>query len=176
MKRRTTAEAVAERKVEKPMETKNGVKLSPPWVEYVNELNALFGQDPEVTIAYDGDAMEVKLLVKNPNKADALARILPLEKEYGNVKLKVTVVPGNADMTREQIYRAAFEGNPVFAQAVTVDGISSNSFTYVGFVREVVQYWNDNMADPHGNKSTLYQEIARDVFAGGDGVCFYTVQ
>ena len=51
---------------------------------------------------------------------------------------------------------------------------TTNPFVYVMFKPEVVQYWDDNLGDPHGNISTLAQEIARDVFEDGNGVYFST--
>ena len=49
-------------------------------------------------------------------------------------------------------------------------------FTYVVFKNCVVQFFNDNLNDPHGVLSTLYQDIAREVFgdcgmAGGVAYC-----
>lgn len=51
-----------------------------------------------------------------------------------------------------------------------------NSFTYVVFEKEVVQYWNDNLADYNGLTSTLYQDLAKEIFedANLDGVYFCT--
>ena len=69
--------------------------LSPPWLNYVNEIKALFGRDPEISILYDDNANEVKLYVEGGDKANALAIILPPEKHFGNVTLKITVVPAN---------------------------------------------------------------------------------
>ena len=40
-----------------------------------------------------------------------------------------------------------------------------NSFTYVVFEKEVVQYWNDNLGDINGLRSTLYQDLAKEIFA-----------
>ena len=72
------------------------------------------------------------------------------------------------------MFRKAFEGNPAFSYAVTVGGISSNDFNYVVFKNKVVQYWNDNLGDINGNESTLYQEIAKDIFEDCTGIYFCT--
>jgi hypothetical protein len=37
--------------------------------------------------------------------------------------------------------------------------------TYVVFKNRVVQFFNDNLNDPHGVISTLYQDIADEIFA-----------
>jgi len=52
----------------------------------------------------------------------------------------------------------------------------NNPVDYVVFRNEVVQFFNDEMGDPNGLKSTLYQDIAKDVFADKDGIFFCTEQ
>ena len=45
---------------------------------------------------------------------------------------------------------------------------------YVVFKNRVVQFFNDNLNDIYGNISTLYQEIASDVFKEISGVNYCT--
>ena len=163
------------RETEKKEEKK--LKLSPPRVTYVNELNAMFGQDPEIEIEFDDNTEntpEVKLKISNQRKYEALTQLLPDEKEFGNVKMKITLIPANLKMTNDQLMRAAFEGNPAFSQVITVSGVYDNPLTYVMFEKKAVQYWNDNMSDPHGMETTLYQDIAERLFRPIDGVMYST--
>ena len=39
------------------------LKLSPPWIIYVNMVKALFGNDPEINIEYDNEIPEIRLLL-----------------------------------------------------------------------------------------------------------------
>lgn len=156
-------------------------KISPPWITYVNELNQLFMHDEECRVEYDNDDVVVKLYVDSPAKAAALAELLPNEVDYGNVSLQVQVIPANGDdefeytPTARELFEMAFANNPVFTGCVEIGGIFSNTLTYVVFKNKVVQFFNDNLNDPHGNISTLYQEIAKDVFADNiRGVCYCT--
>lgn len=144
-----------------------------PWVNYVKELEKLFELDPEVSVYYDEGKNEVKLYVDSTEKAEALMMILPKVKEFGAVKLFITIIPANETMNKADIFRAAFEGNPVFSDAVTIDVGSSNPFTYVSFKPMIAQYWCDNLGDPHGVKSTLFEDISRDLFDIG-GVYYVT--
>ena len=139
-------------------------KLSPPWINYVREISVLFGNDPDIDVSYDNDTYTVKLLVANPVKADAISKLLPTEKEFGNVILKIEVVPGNEEMTEAQLYSIAFSNNPVFSfsQEVRPQGIET-PITYIVFKKEVVQYFNDDLTDLYGNRTTLLHEIAKDV-------------
>ena len=45
------------------------VKLSAPWVTFYRELEALFGEDPDVTVKYDEKKNVVELYVENEKKA-----------------------------------------------------------------------------------------------------------
>lgn len=153
----------------------NNLKLSPPWAEFYHKIEALFGKDPDIKVVYDEDELEVKLFVEKPEKAEALTKILPTEKFFGGVCLKITVVPAdtNKEETLSSIYKTAFEGNPVLDSIVDVD-MFATTLSYVIFKKEVVQYYNDNLADAHGVTSTLYENIARDVFGNTNGIYYCT--
>lgn len=152
----------------------NNFKLSSPWANYYKKIVALFGEDPDIKIVYDEDENLLKLFVDGTDKAEAIDGLLPEEKVFGNVTMKIAIIPANTEMTKVDMFRKAFEGNPAFSYAVTVGGISSNDFNYVVFKNKVVQYWNDNLGDINGNESTLYQEIAKDIFEDCTGIYFCT--
>lgn len=151
------------------------VRISSPWVGYVHKLEELFGPDPDITVRYDDDSLTVRLYVNGDDKSTALTTLLPDTIRFGNVELRIEVIPSNDAMTRAEMYRRAFEGNPLYSRTVSVQPIATTKpFLYVMFKPEVVQYWDDNLGDPHGKISTLAQEIARDVFEDGNGVYFST--
>lgn len=150
------------------------VKMVAPWVEFYREIEALFKQDPAVNTVFDEDAKEIKLFVKGVAKADALTQLLPAEKTYGNVTVKVTVIPANEERTTIELIRDAFSGNPALNEIFTVHGAFTNDLHYVIFRKEVVQYFNDDLGDAHGVRSTLYQELAKEVIGECDNVFFCT--
>lgn len=152
------------------------LKLSPPWIEYVNEMEELFKYDKEVHVVYDDEENEVKLYVDSPAKAQALIDLLPAVQVFGNVTLTITVVPANgtAPVSKDKLFDTVFKGNGAYSFSKTVQGVFTNGLTYVVFKNRVVQYWNDNLGDIYGQRSTLYQEIAKDVFGNVDGVYFCT--
>lgn len=142
--------------------------LSAPWVTFAREISALFDDDPAIHVEYDEDNVEVKLYVEGVEKADAISQLLPVEKAFGGVTLKITVIPANEKVTTPkytELFRKAFKDNPVFENAVSVEGIFSNPITYVIFRKRVVQYYNDDLGDINGICSTLYQNIAKNIFA-----------
>lgn len=153
------------------------MKIAPPWITYVSELEQLFKYDRDVHVVYDNDEKRVCLYVDSTTKADALMNALPGEKVWGGVTLKIAVIPANdaeATVDRGSIFANIFAGNDAFSFIKTIRGIFSNNLTYVVFKNRVVQYFNDDLGDIYGNCSTLYQEIAKNVFGDQPGVFFCT--
>ena len=146
------------------------LKLCSPWNIYYKELTCLFEKDKEITIVYDEETPEIRLYVENPAKAYALSKLLPEEKVFGALILKITVIPSNEifGIPNDNLYRLAFKGNPVVDSVREIDTPFMGKITYVIFVKEVVQYFNDNIFDANGICSTLYQTIAKNVFAETD--------
>ena len=153
---------------------KKKLKLSSPWMTYYHELEALFKEDPAIKLEYNEDDNIIKLYVEGDEKADALTQILPSEKVFGSVVVKIMVIPANK-LTNSKIllFQKAFEGNPVVT-AIETYTLFNNPVTYVVFKNKVVQFFNDNLGDINGNKSTLYQDIANEIFEDHTGIFFCT--
>lgn len=150
------------------------VKLSPPWDTFVSEVIALFAQDPEVTVKYDSDNYLLKLFVSDADKAIALEKLMLKEKNFGNVTLKIEVVPPNMDtIEKEALFQKAFDGNPALSFTRSYETPFGN-VTYIVFQKKVVQFYNDQMDDINGNKSTLFENIAADVFGAEHSVFYCT--
>ena len=156
-------------------------KISPPWIIFVRMLTAMFEHDTQIGIMYDDSEKKLKLLVDNPAKAAALDFLLSNEIKFGNVALHVAVTPANAGETNfipgkdlGETFDTAFSGNPVYAYSHKVAGMYSFNMTYIVFKRNVVQFFADNLNDLHGNISTLYEDIARDVFKNDLAVAYCT--
>ena len=159
------------------------LKLSPPWCIYMSKLNALFGNDPKITVEFDEKNYEVRLFVDDGLKAEAISKLIPTVKKIGNIDLKIYVVPSNGeignnldDASAKEIFDTAFEGNPVYAYAQEVEVLYCYTVTYIVFKNKVVQFFGDNLSDIHGLISTLYQDIAYEIFedAGLNDVYYCT--
>ena len=156
------------------------LKISPPWVTYMNKLQALFDGDPQIAFNIDYENMTVALAGNNGDKNAALQRLLPSEKSFGNITLKIIVdgpISNIAFPTQKDLFDTAFTGNPAYAYSVSpsTDTWFFN-MTYVVFKNCVVQFFNDNLNDCHGLISTLYQDIAAEIFedANLNGVYYNT--
>ena len=154
------------------------LKIVSPWVNYYREIEALFGKDPDITIEFSNDEKFIKLYITGREKYEALTQLLPTEKVFGNVVLKIELIPSNKlELSKVDLFRRAFSGNPIVNDIISIDKEitgSANDFNYIVFAKEVVQYHDDSLNDPHGNRSTLYQEIAKDVFGEHGGIYFCT--
>ncbi|MBR3160079.1 MAG: hypothetical protein IKF14_13430 [Atopobiaceae bacterium] len=151
-------------------ETNVEAKLSSPWYVQVQKIKALFAYDAEVSVVYDDeDPYNVRLYVDNPTKADALDTLMPDKYEFGNVTLGVDIVPSNEEVTAEQRFRIAFDGNPVFSGSISVD-VPGGKFTYAVFEPDVAQFRNDDISSAFGVATMTYEDVARDVFTDDSGV------
>jgi len=154
--------------------------LSPPWVIFYREVAALFKYDAEVHVVYDEAENHIKLYVDDPDKAEALTRLMPTSKSFGNITVKISVVPANAseiDLSAasvEELFDVAFDGNGAYAFSKSITGIYAPNLTYIVWRKQVVQYWTDDLGDYYGQTSTLYQNIAKDIFGETEGVFFST--
>lgn len=153
------------------------LKLSPPWIIFYRDVEAMFKYDPEVKVIYDDDKKELSLYVESSAKADALIKILPREKAFGNVKVGISIYAADdtpVEASDKSIYATAFEGNAALATVEEVKGLFATTITYVVFRKQVIQYYSDNLADYYGNRSCLYQDIANEIFEPNDHVFFCT--
>lgn len=153
------------------------VNLSPPWIIYYKEVDAFFAYDPEVKVLFDEDDLVLRLYVENSAKANALNHLLPTEKDFGGVILKIQIIPANTALTGNpafSIIQAAFANNPIVKDIKVIHGIFAYDLNYVLFEKTVVQYFTDNLGDYNGFCSTLYENIARDIFENVDGVFYCT--
>lgn len=153
------------------------INLFSPWVIYYKKLEALFGKDKDIKMSFDNDELTVSMFINSQDKYEALSQLLPDEQQFGNVTLKIQLIPANLNTSKIDVFRKAFNGNPVVTDIISIsrDVIdTTNDFNYVVFKKEVVQYHDDSLDDPHGNCSTLYQEIAKEVFGNHGGIYFCT--
>ena len=154
---------------------KEKLKLSSPWEIFYKEVEAMFKRDKSVRTEFDNENMVIKLFVEGTDKADALDTLLPSEKAFGNITVKIEVIPANNNNpTDVELFTRAFKDNPILEYVSNGNKEITSGNTYVVFKKDVVQYYNDSLNDINGICSTLYQDVAKDVFEKRSGVYFCT--
>lgn len=155
---------------------KEKVNLSSPWVIYYRKLESFFELDPDVEVILEGVEEYqpvIRLYVDNTRKADALQELLPNEKKFGNVKVPIIVIPSNNTSSKLDLLKVALEGNEAVVDIETVPTVFDD-ITYIIFEKEVVQYFADDLGDLHGINSTLYQDLAKEIFGESSNIHFCT--
>ena len=153
--------------------------LSAPWTIYYRQIQALFDEDSDINVVFDEKDFSVKLYVENQEKADVLADLLPSKQVFGNVTLNIKVIPANeelnevADINDIQKFETLFDGNNAVSFVEKIQ-IQTNPMFFIVFKKEVVQFFVDDISDIHGLCSTLYQDLAKELFEHHDGVYFCT--
>ena len=151
------------------------VGMSSPWINLYHKIDVMFANDPGVTVEYDEEKTDIKLYVEDNDKAYALSKLLPTKRVFGNVTVTITVIPANnTNESLMELFQKAFEGNPAVERFQTGADPITSDFNYVVFQKKVVQFFDDNLSDPNGYSSTLYQDIAKDIFEDHAGVFFCT--
>ena len=143
------------------------MKLSPPWITYFHKVQALFEKDNSITVDFDESNCCLNIIVKEDiEKGEAIQKLFPSEKVFGNniMKINVVTIQEPKQIPTAQIFANAFKNNPVVEDVINKSDILRNDQTYIMFQNKVVQFFNDDIYDYNGVCTTLYQNIAKDVF------------
>lgn len=145
------------------------LKLAPPWITYINMLQALFDGDPQIAFNINNQERSITIACNNGLKNAALLLLLPVERTWGNITWTINIdgpIANKIFTSPVELFNTVFEKNPAFSQCVAPaeEGYFYIDFCYVIFKNCVVQFFNDNLNDAHGVISTLYQDIAAIIF------------
>ncbi|KAA0252489.1 MAG: hypothetical protein EDX89_18110 [Acidobacteria bacterium] len=161
-----------------------GSAVSPPQYRQQRVIRGSVGASPLVSVGEvveTSGAYRVDVACASLEVARGVSFLLRKDYDFGGLVLRVRVldergnvvevdesgITGDPVEASREYLSAALDGNPLF------DSLSAGFFAPVTvLVRpEVVQFWNDNLADPHGNESLLaaeaFAECARESFLGG---------
>lgn len=151
------------------------LNLADPWIIYWRQLKELFWGDEEIDIFYNDEEKRITIRVDNTDKYNALNLLLPGEKEFGNVKIGIVVIPSNlGQKSRADYIKDLFKNNPEISRIQTIENVFGNPVTYVAFRPDIVQYPADNLHDINGNKTTLREDLARELLGEEEGIAFCT--
>lgn len=150
-------------------------EMASPWMIYFRKLDTFFRNDDSVNVTFDKDNNAIKIYVTGEAKAEALGKLLPSRKSFGNVIIDIIIYPANTSTkSRMELLKTALEGNKAVSYIRSMSIASLNDFNFIVFVPKVVQYYNDDTSDINGICSTLYQDLAKDLFGEQAGIFFCT--
>ena len=156
----------------------SGLGVIAPWYEYQKQIKALFERDPQIIVGevYEPQGGEVNyafdIEVRSHEKFEALEKLLPATKEFGNVSLGIVLYDEENLIGVQDVvatYRALFRDNPIVQDIAVVPDQFGTPQLYILFKPEVIQYFRDELTDYNGLFSGLAQDIAKDVFADDTG-------
>ena len=156
------------------------IGLVSPWIGLYREACAFFKHDKTVHVIFDDENKSLNFYVDDAEKAAALGVLLPSTMEFGNVTVAINVVPANGEAVdcgedkMVELLSKAFKDNAAVVAIKHVHGFADFTANYVIFADEVVQYYTDDIGDYFGVNSTLYEDIARDLFGPINGLFFST--
>ena len=150
-------------------------KLSPPWYKTWNMLKVLFKDDAEVEISdivkpADSSQYLIYLDCTTPEKAFALANILKTTYHFGKVTLFLKFrVPNGKKLTDKpnSLYDTALEAfasTPAITDIKKCQDMFGDTFVVIEFVKEIVQFYNDELLDFYGNYNGTYLDVAKELF------------
>ncbi|MFZ3589950.1 hypothetical protein ACOI1C_11875 [Bacillus sp. DJP31] len=118
----------------------------------------------------------IPILVEDQEIAEALATILTLQKDLGNLTIFVAVLsqgqlvsPIGSNLTPEDIvklYTTAFETNRFFKSVVAQEVFLGDVSVFPVFKKSVIQFFNDDLSDLFRHFNAVAAEVFRDVLRG----------
>lgn len=158
--------------------TEQNVKLSPPWDGHMSMLASFFAGDGRVKVGYCDDTRTGTIEVLDSRMYDALSQVLRTSIRFGNVTLKLNLVPKFEPkvcpkMTDLEALKVVLAQNPAFSK-VKVQKAAAGAFVFVLFKPVVLQWYNDNLGNPWKLTTSTHELQADRVFKRGLGVSFTT--
>ena len=149
--------------------------IEAPWYEFNKKVKALFEKDPDILVGdlqpATGGSIQYgfDIEVRDHKKFLALDRVIPKEKQFGNVTVGICLYDeenGFGDEDILSLYKTIFEGNGIVKDVKEADDFAGTHHGYIRFKPEVIQFFNDDTSDYEGRWSGLAQDIARELFSG----------
>lgn len=148
----------------------NNLKMQSPWQSFQGKVKALFENDHLIEV---GDLIDngngsyiLPIEVKKHTKYEALARLLPRNMIFGNIKVEIQLYDTENGLSSSEeiakLFEAAFEGNAIFRDVKVAQDMTGTLHNFVRFEPVVLQFFNDDLSDYNGNWSGLAMDIARD--------------
>ena len=160
------------------MSKKGDVGLSPPQFSLQRRIAYTVGASGGVSVSQPSADNVITITALDPAAATALANVLPLQYDFGGIKVTIVVKDGTGTVhnpiliepTLDQAsgwLQAALAGNPYAIGVRFVPkqplGPPSGGKLYGVLTPSVIQYYNDNTNDPYSFEHYVAQDLFADV-------------
>ena len=159
------------------MNDEKSVRLSPPQYTYFKFLKYSIGNDPCVDVLdieeVAGGNYLIPIHVKSLEKARALATILNLHKNYGNINICIEIYYCNRVVAPIEnieninsllrIIKQALNTNCYFEFVKAAEVIPGYNSIFPVFKKEVIQFFNDDLSDLYANFNGVAADVFREV-------------
>lgn len=145
------------------------IGLEAPWNSYHKKIFNLFDGDSEVSVdsemkkTEDGN-FEFTISSKNGDKLYAIERILGSGQSFSGAKVRIKYGYENSqEEDWASIWERAFSGNPHFREVIRYDVPILGKGAFAVFNRDIISFYNDNLADYHGNTHYIVADMVNDI-------------
>jgi len=151
--------------------------ISPPWITLYHKFEAIFGDDPEITLDFTGaeGGYAIVFESRNATKLDALERMLNPDFTFGNIKVTLQFkVSNNVASNDYDVCIDALTGNPMFADIIPrsfMPGLEPDQICVI-MKKEIIQFFDDNLNDFYGNANFLPTDVAKEIFVKNGALQF----
>jgi hypothetical protein len=163
-----------------PVNGSPDVRLTFKWYSIIRELDAFFKDDINVNVQADpsqtSDNFSVTLNVSSPCIAGALATVLNLVYDFGNVKGTVHVVSGGLEYKEQPVAnlndllqwaQVAFVGNPRVKSCVAQTAPPPFDSQNVAIIVEkaAIQYYDDDLSELYSNTTRTTEDVLNELLS-----------
>ena len=158
------------------MNQEDNLRLSPPWHTYFNFIKETIGHDPCVEVLDMKEVLSnqflIQIQVQSNVKARALATILELHKNFGNINIDIEIIHCGCPVCPYEditdiddllkLFRLALDTNCYFEFVRAVKIMVFNAIFPV-FKKAVIQFFNDDLSDFYHNFNGVAADVFREV-------------
>lgn len=136
----------------------NTVALSAPWYTFAKTVKYIFEKDPDITVTFADEVngvLTITVETSSPKKLISIKKIVGSKRSYGNINVVIKYALTSNVITLED-YKLAFADTGLIDEIIETQDPMGADFVVVN--RDLVQFYNDNIFDYHGNITMTLEE------------------
>ena len=146
----------------------NTVALSAPWYTFAKTVKYIFEKDPDIAVNFSDEIngnLTITVETSSPKKLISIKKIVGSKRSYGNITVVIKYALSSNIITLED-YQLAFADTGLIDQIIESQDPMGTDFIVVN--RDLVQFYNDNIFDYHGNITMTLEEAILSIINMGE--------